>query len=58
MVTIGVSRAVTRESADELVGPKTWEHARSRGREGSISIFIILIESRTFVSIYLPGWRE
>jgi len=27
------------------------------GREGRISIFVFLIESRSFVSIYLPEWR-
>ena len=58
MDVIGVSRPVTREDADGLVGPETWGHARSQGREGRISIFVFLIESRSFVSMYLPGWRE
>jgi len=57
VVTIGVGRAVMREGTDGPVGPKTWERARSQGRKGSISIFIILIESQTFVPIYLLGWR-
>jgi len=42
---IGISRPVTREGADGSVGPETWGHARSQGREGRISIFIFLIES-------------
>ena len=58
MGVIGVSGPVTREDADGLAGPKTWEHARSRGRKGRVSIFVFLIESRSFVSIYLPGWKE
>jgi len=57
MGAISISRPVTRESADGPVGPETWEHARNQGREGRISIFIFLIESRSFVSIYLSGWR-
>jgi len=57
MVATGISRAVIEEGTDGPVGPKTWEHARSQGRKGSVSIFIILIESQTFVPIYLPGWR-
>ena len=57
MNAIGASGPVTREGADGLARPEVWEHARSRGREGRISIFIFLIESRSFVSIYLPGWR-
>ena len=57
MGAIGVSGPVTREDADGSVGPETWEHARSRGRKGRISIFVFLIESQSFVSIYLPGWR-
>ena len=40
MVAISVSGAVRGESADGPVGPKTWEHMRSQGREGSVSIFI------------------
>ena len=40
VVAIGVSRAVIKEGADGSVGPETWERTRSRGREGSISIFI------------------
>jgi len=55
--TISISRPVTREGADGLAGPETWEHMRSQGREGRISIFILLIESQSFVSIYLPGWK-
>ena len=43
--TIGVSGPVTREGADGPARPEVWEHARSRGREGRISIFIFLIES-------------
>ena len=61
MVAISLSGAVTREGADGPVGPKTWECTRSQGRKGSISIFIffdILIEFRSFVPIYLPGWRR
>ena len=57
MGAIGVSRPVTREGADGPARPEVWEHARSQGREGRISIIILLIESRSFVSIYLPGWR-
>ena len=53
MGTIGVSGPVTREGTDV-----SW--ARDMGtcekpREGRISIFVFLIESRSFVSIYLPG---
>ena len=55
MNAIGVSRLVTRKGADRLAGPKTWEHTRSQGREGRPSIFVFLIESQSFVSIYLPG---
>ena len=55
MGTIGVSRPVTREGADGLARPEVWEHTRSRGREGRIPIFVFLIESQSFVSIYLPG---
>ena len=55
---IGVSGPVTREGADGPARPKVWEHARSQGREGRISIFIFLIESQSFVSIYLPEWRD
>jgi len=40
MGAIGVSGAVTREGVDGLVGPKTWEHTRSHGREGRVSNFI------------------
>ena len=58
MVTISISGAVRGEGADGPVGPETWECKRSQGREGSVSIFIFLIESRTIVSIYLLGWRE
>jgi len=54
---IGISGPVTREGADGLARPEVWEHTRSRGREGRISIFVFLIESQSFVSIYLPGWR-
>jgi len=54
---IGTSGPVTREGADGSARPKVWEHTRSRGRKGRISIFMFLIESRSFVSIYLPGWR-
>ena len=57
MGAIGVSGPVTREGADGPARPKVWEHARSRGREGRISIFVFLIESQSFVLIYLPGWR-
>ena len=57
MGAIGVSGPVTREGTDGPARPKVWEHARSRGREGRISNFVFLIESRSFVSIYLPGWR-
>jgi len=56
--TIGVSGPVTREGADGLARPKVWEHARSQGREGRIPILVFLIESQSFVSIYLPGWRR
>ena len=42
---IDVSRPVTREGTDGSVGPETWEHTRSRGREGRVSIFVFLIES-------------
>ena len=55
---IGVSRPVTREGVDGPARPEVWEHVRSRGRKRRISIFVFLIESRSFVSIYLPGWRE
>jgi len=55
--TIGISRPVTREGADGPARPAVWEHTRSRGKEGRVSIFTFLIESRSFVSIYLPGWR-
>jgi len=54
---VSVSGPVTREGADGPARPEVWEHARSQGREGRISIFIFLIESQLFVSIYLPGWR-
>jgi len=57
MGTIGVSGPVAREGADGLARPKVWEHVRSQGREGRISNFVSLIESQSFVSIYLPGWR-
>jgi len=57
MGVISISGPVTREGADGPARPKVWEHARSQGREGRISIFVFLIESRSFVSIYLPGWR-
>jgi len=40
MGIIGISGPVTREGTDGPVGPKTWEHARSQGREGRISNFI------------------
>jgi len=52
---IGVSGPVTREGADGPARSEVWEHARSQGRKGRISIFIFSIESRSFVSIYLPG---
>jgi len=58
MGAIGISRAVRREGTDGLVGLKIWKCGRSQGREGMVSIFIFLIESRTLVPIYLPGWRE
>ena len=57
MGAIGISGPVTREGADGPARPKVWEHTRSQGREGRISIIILLIESRSFVPIYLPGWR-
>ena len=57
MGAIGISGPVTREDADRPAGPEIWGHARSRGREGRISIIILLIKSRSFVPIYLPGWR-
>ena len=57
MGVISISGPVTRKGADGPAGPKTWEHARSRGREGRISIIILLIESQLFVPIYLPEWR-
>ena len=40
MVMVGVSGAVTREGADGLAGPETWECTRSQGRKGSVSIYI------------------
>ena len=55
MGAIGVSGPVTREGADGPARSEVWEHARSQGRKGRISIFIFSIESRSFVSIYLPG---
>ena len=58
MGAISISGPVTREDADGLAGPKTWEHARSQGMEGRISIFVFLIESQSFVPIYLPGVEE
>jgi len=54
---IGVNGPITREGADGPARPEVWEHARSRGRERRISNFVFLIESQSFVSIYLPGWR-
>jgi len=53
----GLCGPITREGADGPARPEVWKHARSRGREGIISIFTFLIEFRSFVSIYLPGWR-
>jgi len=58
MGAIGVSGPVTREGANGPARPEVWKHAGSRGREGRISIFVFLIESQSFVSIYLPGWRR
>jgi len=55
VVATGVSGAIIGEDTNGPVGPETWECAKSQGRKGSVSIFIILIESRTFVPIYLPG---
>jgi len=57
VVVIGISGAVTRKDTDGPVGPETWECMRSQEKKSSIFIFIILIESQTFVPIYLPGWR-
>ena len=57
MGVIGISGSITREGTNGPAGPETWEPARSQGREGRLSIFILLIESQSFVSIYLPGWR-
>ena len=53
MGAIGISGPVTREGADGPAGPETWGHARSQGREDRVSIFVFLIESWSFVSIYL-----
>jgi len=57
MGAISISEPVTREGTDGLARPEIWGHARSQGREGRISIIILLIESQSFVLIYLPGWR-
>jgi len=46
MGAIDVSGPVTREGADGSVGPETWGHTRSQGREGRISIFVFLIVLR------------
>ena len=45
MGAISVSGPVTREGADGPAGPEIWGHVKSRGREGRISIIILLIES-------------
>ena len=45
MGAIGTSGPVTREGADGSARPKVWEHTRSRGGKGRISIFTFLIES-------------
>ena len=57
MDTISISGPVIREDADGPARPEVWEHTRSQGREGRISIFIFLIKSQSFVSIYLPRWK-
>ena len=44
MGAIGVSKPVTREGANGPARPDVWEHTRSRGREGRISILVFLIE--------------
>ena len=53
MGAIGVSGPVT--GADGPARPEVWEHTRSQGREGRISIFVFLIEFQSFVLIYLLG---
>ena len=45
MGAIGISGPITREGADGPARPEVWEHARSWGRKGRISIFVFLIES-------------